>query len=216
MKKILMLVVMATIMVQANAQIVSSRSSMVTRHVMTKKTKSYNGWKTLGIEYISGRFSDDLYYIRNGNSFIGGAVNYTQAISITRSAPLFLELGFGGQFSYAESDGALKYVSVKIPVNLIYDIQIPNTNVCLAPYVGLNFRGNVWGYFSGYNIFSDGIPDYEYRYDKWTRFQIAAQAGVKARFNNKFFIGIGYGLDFNEIVENTKVNELSISAGIVF
>lgn len=221
MKKILMLAVIAAIMVQANAQIVSSRSSMVTRHVVTqkqkktKKPKSYNGWKTFGIEYINGSFSDDLYArsgYEDGNSFIGGAVNYTQAFSITRSVPLFLELGIGGQFSYCTS--AVKYVSVKIPVNLIYDIQIPNTKINLDPYVGLNLRGNVWGDSHGENLFKDDD------YDAY-RFQIGAHAGVKARFNNKFFIGIGYGFDFNKIVDTPivkeiKINELSISTGIVF
>lgn len=39
---------------------------------------------------------------------------------------------------------------------------------------------------------------------------------MKARFNNKFFLGIGYGFDFNEIAKDIKVNEISISAGIVF
>ena len=210
-----MLAVMATIMVQANAQIVSSRSSMVTRHVVTqkpqkktKKPKSHNGWKTLGIEYISGNVSHAVDYDKN--TIMSGAINYTQAISITQSIPLFLELGLGGQFSYYNTD--IKYVSVKLPVNLIYDIQIPNTKISLDPYAGLNLRGNVWGE----SMFSEGVRTYIGGYDTWTRFQIAAQAGVKVRFNNKFFIGIGYGLDFNEIVENTKVNELSISAGIVF
>lgn len=210
MKKILMLAIMAVIMVQANAQIVSSRSAMVTRHV-TNEPKTNDGWKTLGVEYLPGSFS----YDGGSDSFTGWAINYTQAIPVTQSAPLFLEWGLGAQYSYAsEDDETINYVSVKVPINLIYDFQIPNTNINLDPYVGLKFRGNVWGeynndyYDESYNLFGDEF--------EWKRFQVGAQIGVKARFNNKFFVGIGYGFDFNEIAEDTKVNELSISAGIVF
>lgn len=223
MKKILILAILVAIMVQANAQIVSSRSSMITRHVVTqkqkktKKPKSHNGWKTLGIEYISGCVSHAVDF--DANTFGGGAVNYTRAISITRPVPLFWEFGIGGQFLHF-NNSSLKYVSVKVPVNLIYDIQIPNTKISLDPYVGLNLRGNVWGECASSSIFSGGVSvyteGYQYQDYTWTRFQIAAQAGMKARFSNKFFVGIGYGLDFNEVVEDTKVSELSISAGIVF
>lgn len=209
MKKFLMLAFMAVIMVQANAQIVSSRSSMVTRHV-TKEPKSNDGWKTLGVEYLPGSFS----YDGGSESFTGWAINYTRATSVTQSAPLFLEYGAGVQYSYTSEDyRTINYVSVKVPVNLIYDFKIPNTNINLDPYVGLKLRYNVWGeydndYYGSYNLFGD-------KYD-WNRFQVGAQIGVKARFNNKFFVGLGYGFDFNEIAEDITVNELSLSAGIVF
>lgn len=210
MKKIFMLAVTALMMVQANAQIVSSRSSMVTRQV-TDEPKSYNGWKTFGIEYLPSNWSGD----GDSESFTGLAINYTQAISITQSTPLFLEWGLGAQYSSKSVDEeTIHYASLKIPINLIYDFQIPNTNICLDPYVGIKLRGNVWGEFKSdyydesWNLFGDELD--------WKRFQIGGQLGVKASFNNKFFIGIGYGFDFNEIAEETKVNELSISAGIVF
>ncbi len=210
MKKFLMLAFMAVIMVQANAQIVSSRSSMVTRHV-TNEPKSNDGWKTLGVEYLPGSFSYDGV----SESFTGWAINYTRANSVTQSAPLFLEYGLGVQYSYkSEDDGTINYVSLKVPVNLIYDFKIPNTNINLDPYVGLKLRYNVWGeynddyYNESYNLFGDKSDG--------KRFQIGAQIGVKARFNNKFFVGIGYGFDFNEIAEDMTVNELSISTGIVF
>lgn len=212
MKKILILAFVALSMVQANAQIVSSRSSMVTRHV-TEEPKSYDGWKTFGIEYLPGSFS----YDGGSQSFTGLAINYTKAISITQSIPLFLEWGLGGQYSYeSEDDETIHYASVKVPINLIYDFQIPNTNINLDPYVGLKFRGNVWGEYK----YDDGYDDESYNHfgDEfdWKRFQIGGQIGVKARFNNKFFLGIGYGFDFNEIAKDIKVNEISISAGIVF
>ncbi len=111
MKKFLMLAFMAVIMVQANAQIVSSRSSMVTRHV-TNEPKSNDGWKTLGVEYLPGSFSYDGV----SESFTGWAINYTRANSVTQSAPLFLEYGLGVQYSYkSEDDGTINYVSLKVP-----------------------------------------------------------------------------------------------------
>lgn len=210
MKKILILVFVALSMVQANAQIVSSRSSMVTRHV-TEEPKSYDGWKTFGIEYLPGSFS----YDGGSQSFTGLAINYTKANSITQSIPLFWEWGLGVQYSYESEDyETIHYASVKVPINLIYDFQIPNTNINLDPYIGLKFRGNVWGEYK-----EDYKESYSYNlFDErdWKRFQIGGQIGLKARFNNKFFLGIGYGFDFNEIAKKTNVNEVSISAGIVF
>jgi len=210
MKKFLMLASMALMLVQANAQIVSSRSAMITKHV-TDEPKSYNGWKTFGIEYLPSNWSGD----GDSESFTGLAINYTQAISLTQSIPLFLEWGLGAQYSSKSvDDNKIHYASVKAPINLIYDFQIPNTNINIDPYVGIKLRGNVWGEYKddyedeSYNLFSDDLD--------WKRFQIGGQLGVKARFNNKFFIGFGYGFDFNEIAEDTKVNELSISAGLVF
>lgn len=213
MKKLLSLAVLAMMCLQVQAQIVSSRSSMVTRQVYDEP-KSYTGWSTFGIEYLPSKFSGD----GDSESFSGVALNYTNAISLTQSVPLFLEWGLGGQYSfYSEDDFKIHYASVKVPLNLIYDYQIPGTSINLDPYVGLKARFNVWGeakeeYYGeseSWNLFASDEGD-------WNRFQIGWNIGVKARFNNSFFVGIGYGSDFSEIANDLKVNEVSISLGLVF
>lgn len=164
------------------------------------------------MEYLPSNFK----YDGHSESFSGFAVNYTQAISITQSAPLFIEWGLGAQWSTkSENDIKMNFVSMKVPLNLVYDFQIPGTNINLDPYVGINLRGNVWGevkndnYDTKYDLFDSDEGD-------CNRFQFGGHLGVKARFNNSFFVGVGYGFDFNEFDEDTKINELSLSLGLAF
>lgn len=211
MKKLIIFALSAMMSLQVQAQIVSSRSSMVTRQVYDEP-KSYTGWSTFGVEYLPSSWSGG----GDSESFNGLALNYTNAVSLTQSAPLFLEWGLGGQYSfYSKDDFKIHYASVKVPLNFIYDYEIPNSRVHLDPYVGLKARFNVWGeakddyYDESVNLFSSDEGD-------WNRFQIGWHIGVKARFNDSFFIGVGYGSDFSKIADETRVNEVSLSLGLVF
>lgn len=211
MKKVIALAAMAMLTLASQAQIVSSRSSITTGEVI-EVPRYYQGWSTFGVEYLPSNFSADGH----SEAFNGFALNYTKASSLTQSLPLFLEWGIGAQFSlWSENEENIHFASLKVPVNLIYDFQIPGTNIKLDPYVGVKFRGNVWGekndeyYDETYNLFDSDEYD-------WKRLQIGMQIGLKARFSDSFFVGIGYGADFNEIAEDIKVNELSLSIGLVF
>lgn len=212
MKKIIVLAMIAACGLQSQAQIVSSRSSMTTRQVI-EEPRNYRGWSTLGIEYLPSTWKPD-----NGSSesFSGLALNWTTAYSLSQSIPLFLEWGIGAQWSfYSEGDIKINCISAKIPLNLIYDFQIPNTTIALDPYFGLRCRGNIWGEekweYKGrsesIDIFDDG---------NCKRFQVGWQIGIKARFNNSFYVGAGYGTDFNEWADDVKINEASLSLGLVF
>lgn len=205
MKKMILLAVLAIMGLQAQAQIVSSRSSMITREVVDR-----GGWSTFGIEYLPSTMSND----GRSESFTGLALNYTNALSLTQSAPLFLEWGVGAQYSfYDKNNVSVKWVSAKAPVNLIYDVPLPNTNIHLDPFVGVKFRFNIWGEGknskASYNLFSSDGGDAN-------RFQIGMQIGLKARFNNQFYAGVGYGFDFSDFGSNTKIQEIKIMAGLVF
>ncbi len=212
MKKLILLAVLAAMGLQVQAQIVSSRSAMTTREVYgSDEVTTYKGWSTLGVEYLPSTWSGD----NDSESFTGLALNYTRAISLTQSAPIFLEVGLGGQYSFkSEDDQKFKIVSAKVPINFIYSYAIPGSDITLDPYVGMNFRVNIWGEYKDYygktsDLFDSNEGD-------WNRFQVGIHFGLKARFNNKFFIGAGYGLDFSEIAKKIKVNEGSISLGLVF
>ena len=206
MKKLIVMAVMAAMGLQAQAQIVSSRSSMITREVVDR-----GGWSTLGVEYLPSTFDMD----GTSESYTGLALNFTNAISLTQSIPLFVEWGIGGQYSfYDKKKTDIKIASAKVPINFIYDFLIPNTNIHLDPFVGVKFRFNIWGegkYGDGksQNLFNSDGPD-------WNRFQVGMQFGLKARFIDKFFVGFGYGFDFSEIAKKTKIQEIKIMAGLVF
>ena len=189
------------------SDIVSSRSSMISREVVWKK----RNWSTLGVEYlpIAMDFSSSskiVYY--NGLS-----LNYTNAFSLSQNNPLYIEWGLGVQYwCYLYYDEKYKVseeiLSVKVPLNLIYDIPY-SKNVHFNPFIGVKFRYNLWGDAKNDDDIFSGDDCYE-------RFQYGCQIGFKARFNEQFFIGFGYGSDINEIKENKKCSEFTIMAGFVF
>ena len=218
MKKMFFMALMVFVGLQAQAQIVSSRSSMTTRQVI-EEHKNYTGWSTFGLEYLPSKMVPDH---GDSESYNGFAINYTQALSLTQSAPLFFEWGIGAQWSHwSDSEDryeqSFNFVSMKVPFNLIYDYQLPNSSINIDPYVGLQLRGNVWG---------EGKEEYYDDSDTWDlfdddegeckRFQLGWQIGAKVRFNNSFFVGVAYGSDFSEFAEDTKISEFKLSLGLVF
>ena len=227
MKKIVLLAIMAVMSLTSQAQIVSSRSSMVTREEAPK-----NGWSTFGFEYIPGSLSADKGTGRKTQSLTGFGINWTKASSLTADLPLFLEIGFGGQYTSFKYDFKIsgynfeqtgKMASVVVPLNLIYDYQIPNSNICIDPFIGIKARVNVWGEMTlkedvpgyavdeKYNIFDkDDMGDEDYVFG---RFQLGWQIGVKARFANSFFVGVSYGSDFSNIVDKSVLLDEDASSG---
>lgn len=231
MKKLFVLAVMAMFTVASQAQIVSSRSTGITKVEQPK-----NGWSTFGIEYLPSSLNPDK---GDSQSFTGIGLTWTKATSIMQDQPLFLEAGIGLQYSfYSESENEEYYngfgystyeteenwkmASLKVPVNVIYSYQVPSTNISVDPYLGLRFRFNVYGEVEekadgdseSYNLFDKddmGSSD-----DTWNRFQLGWQIGVKARFNNSFYVGVAYGSDFGEVCEKVKVSETQLSLGFVF
>ena len=217
MKKIVLLAIMAVMSLTSQAQIVSSRSSMVTREEAPK-----NGWSTFGFEYLPStwKYSHDGY--STSDSYSAAAVVWTKATALSNSAPVFLEYGLGGQYSWKSKDDILtKMVSAKIPLNLIYSYQIPNTEISIDPYIGLNFRFNIWGEIKQdwdggqtANVFDkDDMGDSD---NTWNRFQLGWHIGAKAKFSNSFFVGVAYGTDFSEITKYTHIEETTLTLGFVF
>jgi len=239
MKKLIVLAILVSLGLQAQAQIVSSRSSMVSVS-RDKVSRNYHGWSTIGVEYLPTTIKNK--YV--SESLTGLALNFTNAISVTQSAPLFVEWGIGGQYTFkngaeplfygyddVDIDCSYKVVSVKAPINIIYEIEIPNSTVKLDPFVGVKFRYNVWGQAKmkyqykdyGYGAWSTTYEESK-SYDLFksneggcNRFQVGMQVGLKAKFNDIFFVGFGYGFDFSKFNDKTdaKVKEFKIMAGLV-
>lgn len=227
MKKILFLAFSAILCLQSQAQIVSSRSSMTTTEVINQPEQPKNGWSTFNFEYLPSTFSPDK---GDSQSFTGLALTWLTASNITPSLPLYLETGLGVQYSfysesedskYGNSEEKFNMISLKMPINLIFNYQIPNTAINIDPYIGIRLRGNILGEATiensygdkSYNVFDkDDMGGSEYT---WNRFQIGWQIGLKARFNS-LIVGLGYGSDFSEIAKKVKINETQISLGVVF
>jgi len=214
MKKLIVMAVMVAMGLQIQAQIVSSRSSMVTREVIDR-----GGWSTFGVEYLPSTFVVDG---GDNLSFTGLALNYTNAISITGSVPLFFEWGVGAQYSFKSEeknglDRTMNFISVKVPLNVIYDFALPDSKIHFDPFAGIQFRGNIWGQEKvEYRNESETIDLFDSDEGDCKRFQVGVQAGLKVRFDKSFFVGIGYGVDLNEFGEKIKINELKLMGGLVF
>lgn len=135
-------------------------------------------------------------------------------------------------------------LSLKVPVSIMYDWKINNSNVHIAPFAGITMRYNIFGNKKmEYNFNSDykkklieeygGKRDFEEEFSEksldlfdkkdmgskdatWNRFQFGWQLGVNARFNDKFLIGASYGSDFSEICKKAKISAWSIQLGYTF
>lgn len=220
--------------------VVTSASAQFTNTTSSKSPSSSvgvntDGWSTIWVEWNPSTMKYDSKDA-DDESFTGLSFGYSQAFSLTSSIPLFAEVGLGIQYSFysdAYEDDKDDYteeikfnmVSAKVPANLMYLFQIPNSSISLIPYVGVNFRYNIlakekWtveGYYEDieeeYNLFD---KDDMGKDAKWNRFQLGWNIGAKARFGGKFLVSLSYGSDFSEIAKKTKISTTSISLGYTF
>ena len=227
MKKVKLFAVFALLFVCATsyAQFANSSSASST-------TASAEEWSTFWVEWNPSSFEPSK---GDGQSFTGISVGYSKSFGVSSNLPLFVEGGLGLQYSfYSEEDyditEKLTMFSVKVPVNLVYRYNLPNSTVSLCPFAGVTLRYNLSGNmkyeYEDEDDYYDDEEDYEYNlFDKddmgskdatWKRFQIGWQIGAKAIFNNKLSLAVSYGSDFSEIVKKTKVKTTTISLGFVF
>lgn len=218
-----------------------------------------NGWNTVYFQWNPSSFVPEK---GDDQSFTGLSLGWSKAFSLSTTTPLFLETGVGLQYSfYSEEDDEDFYIpmsydfsyegtlttkykyngwGLKVPIHLMYRWDIPNSNISLVPFAGINFRYNLSGKLkTEYAIYMDnfgdldeeeledlGFEDVDYNvFDKkdmggskntWKRFQIGWELGVKARFNEKFLVGVSYGSDFSEISKKVKIHTTSITLGYCF
>lgn len=230
-------------MAAAMLAVCTGASAQFTNTASTKSASPANadGWSTFWLEYNPSKFK---YDVKNADdqSFTGLSVGYSQAFNVLPGKPLFLEAGLGLQYSFYsesgdsdddyyydyDSDTEVKFsmFSVKVPVNLLYKFDIPNSSVALMPYAGINLRYNLSAkvkatYDDGYYEESEEADLFDKKdmgSDKatWNRFQLGWNIGVKARFGSSFLVGLAYGNDFSEIAKKTKIGTTTISVGYVF
>ncbi|MBP3211472.1 MAG: outer membrane beta-barrel protein [Prevotella sp.] len=228
MKKILLVAVMAMMGLQMQAQLVTSTSQMKkTEVVEVRETRNaYSNWNTLAFEYLPTSFKPDGLGYDKSATMHGFAFTWMSAVNLTPSIPLYIEPGIGLEFLHSTKelnkkvDLIYNMFSVKIPLNLIYDFQIPNTRVHIAPYFGFRFRINTIGEFNfdglntskdKYNAFSkDDMGD-----DAFKRFQFGWQLGCKFRFS-KFYLQAGWGTDFNQLSKKNTLSEGQFAIGVAF
>lgn len=236
MKKFKTILFVAFLAASANSFAQFSNSS-------SSSSVSSDGWNTIYFQWNPSQFSPDK---GDSQSFTGLSLGYSHAFPVSNSIPLLIETGIGLQYSFYKEDIAeeldfdsyydydysvnqkVNMFSAKVPVHLLYDWQIPNSSVSIIPFAGLNMRFNISGKSKveygkdlkdDYDLEDEDINLFDKKEmggDPWKRFQIGWELGVKAKFNNKFLVGVSYGQDFSEIAKKVKIHTTSITLGYCF
>lgn len=191
-------------------------------------------WKGLRFSYdmTTPRWTGSGDGYESSYKFNGFTLGYVHAFNIAQ-LPLFIETGAGVSFArYSDSEDDLTYketmLGLRIPVNLVYKVQI-NDKLAIKPFTGFYLRANLMAkgayssddsetqemideYWDGGDVNFFDKDDVE---DTWNRVQFGWQIGATLDIN-KFNIGIGYALDFNEIAEKTKLGIFSATVGFNF
>lgn len=149
----------------------------------------------------------------------------------------FNESGVEGKVTAKEK---LNVLSLNIPINLIYRFNV-DSDFSIEPLFGLDFRFNLLGkmkpslnysgdyadevndYIDEYygdelkniNIFDKGDMEDYLEADPAKRFQAGWHIGVNLNYK-KVTLGVNYGQDFNEIIEDCKLSTTTVSLGYNF
>lgn len=156
------------------------------------------------------------------------SANWSQARALLDSTPLYLQYGAGLQYAWkAESENKVKsttdFLSVKVPVNVLFDLAIPSTPVHIMPFAGVNVQGYILGQQS--TSLGDNTTKVNYfeKFEDMNRVVLGWQAGARVAFQN-LFVGVSYEGPITNLLHSTESNselkmnthQVNISLGISF
>lgn len=265
--KINFLALVAAMMISTTsfAQFSQSKSSSNSSNEISKGWNSlYVQYNSIGTSYSLSSFNDryedygDEYQKAIDNSGLSEKLNafsigYNRAINLTPSTPLYLEVGAALQYAFYSDEATekdhyeevtLKYtanmLTAKVPVSLLYHIDIPNSDFAIEPFVGIDFKYNILGSVKqklteiedrpsmGSGYYDDDVYEETTKinniFDKKkcdghpaNRFQAGWHVGANFVYK-KAFIGISYGQDFSKFHDDIdlKFNTLSATLGCRF
>ncbi len=249
--KIKFLALVAAMMISTTsfAQFSQSKSSSNSSNEISKGWNSlYVQYNSIGTSYSLSSFNDrdedygDEYQKAIDNSGLSDKLNafsigYNRAINLTPSTPLYLEVGAALQYAFYSDETTdhdvevtLKFtanmLTAKVPVSLLYHIDIPNSDFAIEPFVGIDFKYNIIGTAKRtYKYYGKTKKDkIDNIFDKKkcdghqaNRFQAGWHVGANFVYK-KAFIGISYGQDFSKFHDDIdlKFNTLSATLGCRF
>lgn len=148
----------------------------------------------------------------------GISAGWTKGLSIMSDAPLFLETGVNIMYGFGSQDEIdSSYLGVNIPALITYKFAVSEKAV-IAPYAGVNIRGNILGKSESDGYYSEEIKWFDDAEDGGLdakRVCFGASVGVNFELN-KFSIGVGYTTDFTKFAVDAKVKYFSIAVGMKF
>lgn len=169
-----------------------------------------HGWNTI---YISWNPSSFVPENGDSKSFTGFSIGYNRTFPTSQSIPLYLETGFGLQYSYYKDSGtrhstdfekdvhykdAYKFLSGKIPVNIGYEYKIPDSKYAIMPYAGIALRGtyikvNETETAKGGSSICDSDV---------CLIQLEWNIGINLKYKDKLLVGVSYGKSLHNIYTN--------------
>lgn len=233
MKKLFFMAFAVLMSAGASAQLISSNT------VTHKESANYNrlnlSYNSLGLD--KKLFDNDEKDLATMN---GLSISWTKGISISSSSPLFIETGLGLTYAWKsveeKEDGyedkiTNTFLGLTVPVNLVYKWNVPNTDINIAPFVGLYLRGNIVGNsnYEWSNLYDSGDEDTNWfnDYDDdddpgWgaSRFSIGWNIGVGLEYS-KLYVGLSYGSDLNNFIDidkgpSSKIGTFAATVGFKF
>lgn len=206
MKKLFLMAIAAVMSLGASAQLISSNT------VTHKASDNYNRFS---VSYTSLSNIDE-------DAMSGISAAWTKGIAISKTTPLFIETGLGLNYAWkSEDEYKINWLTATIPVNLVYKYEISD-GIKLAPFAGIYLRGNLLGEMNFDEKYSEYIDDVNFFDDyedgglEASRFSFGWNIGVGVEIN-KFYLGLSYGSDLNEFVEDAdKIGTLSATVGFNF
>ena len=228
MKKSVFFAVLAAFMllsVSASAQFTQSKGSSI-------KGGSKDVFNTADVTYSPMTLVTD-FGLQLKTNLNAVSVNWSQYRNITESTSIYLQYGAGLQMAWGDFepilDGAkVTALLVKVPVNVVYKFEIPNTKLTLLPFAGLNLQGYLLGkgkstYYDAegekittpFSIFSKE----DMGGDRFRRVVLGWQIGAKLMYD-RYFFGLAYDGPVTKLYNkdglNVKASQVNISLGITF
>lgn len=236
MKKILLVCVLAMCALTSSAQFMNS-SQGVRKSSGVQSNEAPRVINSVKFTYSpmtmdGGNFFED----KDEMELNGLSLAWTQSRAILQNLPLYVEYGLGLQYSFKtdsqkigdEYDSynykfSLNALSIKVPVGIMYRLQIPQTGVAIMPYAGFDFGCYALGKYK-VEVSYEGETDEE-EVDMFNEEEVGANRficdwhiGAKLAFN-KFFVGVAYEGPIAKLYDEEieiKMSQVNISVGINF
>ena len=157
------------------------------------------------------------------------SVNWDQAFLLPTSFPLYLQYGAGLQYTWKnEKEEGIKksdnFLTVKVPVSVMYMFELPNFPLTIMPYAGLNLQAHLIGQ---HKTTVDGESDKHSYFNKddmggdpYNRFVLGWQLGAKFMYQD-YFIGLSYNGPITNLYKYSsdakiRYSQFNISVGYRF
>ncbi len=165
----------------------------------------------------------------------GFGVEYIHGFCLSEQTPIFLETGAklycyiksfdedDFYYGYDEYDADTYMYSLRVPINFSYRFSFPNSEITIAPFVGMNLKYHINGQLKIETPYSKKESKFDL-FDKddmgvsgvYNHCQLGSQIGVGINIK-RVYIGVCYDRDLTKIDKaGTSSYNLTTSVGLYF